>query len=160
MLTVRSRQPEGRLGPSWSLKLVSPPNPSWQTEVQGFDPDHLLHMRFVEGPMKGGSVTYRIEPVGAGSRVSIRNTGPGPQIMGWFVKRSVGILRAEASGALSAGGVTPGCLPAAAVVSNAHAGPAAPFTHMVLPNVGTDVGICHVATVPTLSDGTKLAVRA
>ena len=33
LLTVRSRQPEGRLGPSWSLKLVSPPNPSWQTEV-------------------------------------------------------------------------------------------------------------------------------
>jgi hypothetical protein len=22
--------------------------------------------------------------------VSIRNTGPGPQVMGWFVKRSVG----------------------------------------------------------------------
>jgi uncharacterized protein YndB with AHSA1/START domain len=62
---------------------------SWQTEVQGFDPDHLLHMRFVEGPMKGGTVAYRIERDGAGSRVSIRNTGPGPQIMGWFVKRSV-----------------------------------------------------------------------
>jgi hypothetical protein len=63
---------------------------SWRTEVQGFDPDHLLHMSFVEGPMKGGTVTYRIDPNGAGSRVSIRNTGPGPQIMGWFVKRSVG----------------------------------------------------------------------
>ena len=63
---------------------------SWQTEVKEFDPDHLLHMSFVEGPMKGGSVTYRIEPDGAGSRVSIRNIGPGPQMMGWFVKRSVG----------------------------------------------------------------------
>ena len=63
---------------------------SWQTEVAGHEPDHLLHMGFVEGPMKGGSVTYRIEPEGKGSRVSIRNTGPGPQIMGWFVKLSVG----------------------------------------------------------------------
>lgn len=63
---------------------------SWQTEVAGHEPDHLLHMSFVEGPMKGGSVTYRIEPDGGSSRVSIRNVGPGPQIMGWFVKRSVG----------------------------------------------------------------------
>ena len=62
---------------------------SWTTEVQGFDRDHLLHMSFVEGPMKGGTVTYRIEPDGAGSRVSIRNTGPGSKIMGWFVRRSV-----------------------------------------------------------------------
>jgi hypothetical protein len=63
---------------------------SWQTEVAGHDPDHLLHMSFVEGPMKGGTVTYRIEPDGRASKVSIRNTGPGPQILGWFVKRSVG----------------------------------------------------------------------
>lgn len=62
----------------------------WQTEVAGFDPDHLLHMNFVAGPMKGGTVTYRIEPEGSASRVSIRNTGPGPALMGWFVKRSVG----------------------------------------------------------------------
>jgi len=47
-------------------------------------------MNFVAGPMKGGTVTYRIEPDGRRSRVSIRNTGPGPQVMGWFVKRSVG----------------------------------------------------------------------
>jgi uncharacterized protein YndB with AHSA1/START domain len=63
---------------------------SWTTEVQGFDPDHLLHMAFVAGPMKGGTVTYRIEAEGASSRVSIRNTGPGPQFLGWFVRRSVG----------------------------------------------------------------------
>jgi uncharacterized protein YndB with AHSA1/START domain len=62
---------------------------SWQTEVQGFEPDHLLHMRFVAGPMKGGTVTYRIEPDGRDSRVSIRNTGPGPKIIGWFLRRSV-----------------------------------------------------------------------
>ncbi len=63
---------------------------SWQTEVEGFEADRLLRMRFVEGPMKGGSVTYRIDPDGQGSRVSIRNTGPGPQFMGWFVRRFVG----------------------------------------------------------------------
>ena len=63
---------------------------SWQTEVQGFEPDHLLHMRFTAGPMKGGRVTYRIDADGSGSRVSIRNTGPGRRLMGWFVKRSVG----------------------------------------------------------------------
>ena len=63
---------------------------SWQTEIEGYEPERLLRMHFVEGPMKGGSVTYRIEPDGKASEVSIRNTGPGPQIMGWFVKRSVG----------------------------------------------------------------------
>ena len=63
---------------------------SWQTEVVAFEPNNLLDMRFVAGPMKGGSVTYRITAVGDASQVSIRNTGPGPQLMGWFVKRSVG----------------------------------------------------------------------
>ena len=47
-------------------------------------------MDFVAGPMKGGEVAYQIEPSEAGSIVSIRNRGPGPQIMAWFVKRSVG----------------------------------------------------------------------
>src|SRR5687768_1959005 len=54
---------------------------SWETEVAEHEPHRLLGMRFVGGPMKGGGVTYRIEPEGAGSRVSIRNTGPGPGIM-------------------------------------------------------------------------------
>jgi uncharacterized protein YndB with AHSA1/START domain len=63
---------------------------SWQTEVVEFEPNRLLDMRFVAGPMKGGSVTYRILPLGEASQVSIRNTGPGPQLMSWFVKRSVG----------------------------------------------------------------------
>src|SRR4029079_10154823 len=63
---------------------------SWTTEVAGSEPDRILHMTCIAGPMKGGSVTYRIEPEGAGSRVSSRNTGPGPHFMGWFVKRSVG----------------------------------------------------------------------
>ena len=62
---------------------------SWQTEVVEFEPDRLLRMRFVEGPMKGGEVTYRIESDGSGSRVSIRNTGAGLSFLGWFVKRSV-----------------------------------------------------------------------
>jgi uncharacterized protein YndB with AHSA1/START domain len=65
---------------------------SWVTEVEDYAPGRLLRMRFVEGPMKGG-VTYRIEPRGEGSRVSIRNHGgssfsfPG---MAWMLKRSVG----------------------------------------------------------------------
>ena len=63
---------------------------SWQTEVVEFEPHRLLRMKFVAGPMKGGGVTYRIEPAPEGSRVSIRNTGPGPELMGWFVRRSVG----------------------------------------------------------------------
>ena len=63
---------------------------SWTTEVAGFERDRILHMSFVDGPMKGGTVTYNIEPSGSGARVSIRNTGPGPQFMGWFVRRSVG----------------------------------------------------------------------
>ena len=63
---------------------------SWTTEVAGFEADRQLHLNFVAGPMKGGFVTYTIEPEGQGSRVSIRNTGPGPQPTGWFVKRSVG----------------------------------------------------------------------
>ena len=63
---------------------------SWQTEVVGFEPNRLLDMRFIAGPMKGGGVTYRIQPAGNASLVTIRNTGPGPQFMGWFVKRSVG----------------------------------------------------------------------
>ena len=63
---------------------------SWQTEVASHEPDRLLHMTFVAGPMKGGSVTYRIERDANGSRVSIRNNGPGPGFMACFVKRSVG----------------------------------------------------------------------
>src|SRR3954470_17234831 len=62
---------------------------SWQTEVLGFEPDNILHMTFVAGAMKGGTVTYRIDPDGASSRVSVRNTGPGPKLSRWFVRRSV-----------------------------------------------------------------------
>ena len=64
---------------------------SWTTEVAAHEPEQLLVMNFIAGPMKGGGVTYRIEPErGGGSRVTVRNAGPGPQLMGWFVKRSVG----------------------------------------------------------------------
>ena len=63
---------------------------SWTTQVARFEPERLLVMDFMAGPMKGGSVTYRIEPQGGGSRVTIHNTGPGPGLLGWFVKRSVG----------------------------------------------------------------------
>lgn len=63
---------------------------SWATEVSEFEPNRLLRMNFIAGPMKGGGVTYRIEPESGGSRVSIRNTGPAPGMMAWFVRRSVG----------------------------------------------------------------------
>ena len=65
---------------------------SWVTEVLEYEPDSLLRMKFVEGPMKG-EVSYRIETLGQGSRVSIRNSGganfsvPG---MSWMLRRSVG----------------------------------------------------------------------
>ena len=62
---------------------------SWTTKVVEHDPNHRLRMQFVAGPMKGGHVTYCIEPEAGDSIVSIRNTGPGPQLMAWFVKRSV-----------------------------------------------------------------------
>ena len=62
---------------------------SWQTEVTDFEPDHVLGMRFVAGPMKGGTVTYRIDRAEGGCLVSIRNAGPGPRVTAWFVRRSV-----------------------------------------------------------------------
>ena len=62
---------------------------SWETEVVEHEADRLLRMHFIDGPMKGGEVTYRIEPDGEGSRVSIRNIGPALPGMGWFVRRSV-----------------------------------------------------------------------
>ena len=64
---------------------------SWVTEVVEYEPDALLRMKFVEGPMKG-EVSYRIERAGQASRVSIRNSGgasfkvPG---MSWMLRRSV-----------------------------------------------------------------------
>lgn len=63
---------------------------AWTTEVAEFHPNKLLRMNFIGGPMKGGDVTYRIEPEGDGSRVWIKNIGPGRGFMQWFVKRSVG----------------------------------------------------------------------
>ena len=62
---------------------------SWTTEVVDHQPNRRLAMRFVAGPMTGGEVIYAIEPEKGGSLVSIRNTGPGPQLMAWFVRRSV-----------------------------------------------------------------------
>lgn len=40
---------------------------SWVTEVTEHEPDALLRMKFVEGPMKG-EVTYTIESAPGGSR--------------------------------------------------------------------------------------------
>ena len=63
----------------------------WVTELAEFEPDRLMRMRFLEGPMKG-EVSYRLDPDSDGARVSIRNNGgasfsfPG---MAWLLRRSV-----------------------------------------------------------------------
>lgn len=48
----------------------------WTTEVTGVSAQ-TLDLRIVDGPMRG-TVTYRIDPEGAGSRVTIRNVGHAP----------------------------------------------------------------------------------
>ncbi len=48
----------------------------WTTEVIGVT-DRTLDLRIVDGPMRG-TVAYRIEPEGAGSRVTIHNVGAAP----------------------------------------------------------------------------------
>jgi uncharacterized membrane protein len=48
----------------------------WTTEVTGVAPGNL-DLQIIDGPMRG-TVGYRIEPEGAKSRVTIRNTGTAP----------------------------------------------------------------------------------
>jgi hypothetical protein len=48
----------------------------WTTEVTGVT-DQTLDLQIVDGPMRG-TVAYRIEPEGSGSRVTIRNIGTTP----------------------------------------------------------------------------------
>ncbi len=48
----------------------------WTTEVTGVSAD-TLNLEIIDGPMRG-TVTYRIEPEGAGSLVTIRNVGQAP----------------------------------------------------------------------------------
>jgi hypothetical protein len=48
----------------------------WTTEVTGVSAE-TLDLEIVDGPMRG-TVTYRIEPEGIGSRVTIRNVGHAP----------------------------------------------------------------------------------
>jgi uncharacterized membrane protein len=48
----------------------------WTTEVIAVHPGELS-LRIVDGPMRG-TVTYRIEPSGTGSLVTIHNTGDAP----------------------------------------------------------------------------------
>jgi uncharacterized protein YndB with AHSA1/START domain len=63
----------------------------WVTEVDELDPERLLSMRFVEGPMKG-RVRYHIRPTSSGAMIAIENSGsaafavPG---MAWMLRRSV-----------------------------------------------------------------------
>lgn len=48
----------------------------WTTEVTEVS-TQTLDLRIVDGPMRG-TVTYRIDPESAGSRVTIRNVGQAP----------------------------------------------------------------------------------
>lgn len=48
----------------------------WTTETTALRPDEI-ELRIIDGPMRG-TVTYRIQPSGTGSFVTIRNTGEAP----------------------------------------------------------------------------------
>lgn len=64
---------------------------SWVTEVQEFEPDRLVRMKFIEGPMTG-EVTYTVEPAPGGSLVRVRNRGDSNWLMPFMstmVRRSV-----------------------------------------------------------------------
>jgi hypothetical protein len=49
-------------------------NFTWTTETAAFEPDRLLILRYVEGPMTGQAI-YEIAADGAGATVTIRNQG-------------------------------------------------------------------------------------
>ena len=49
----------------------------WTTEITSVSAD-ALDLEIIDGPMRG-TVAYRIEPDGAGSRVTIRNVGRAPR---------------------------------------------------------------------------------
>ena len=47
---------------------------TWTTETVSFEPDRLLILKYVEGPMTGQAI-YEIAADGAGTKVTIRNQG-------------------------------------------------------------------------------------
>ena len=47
---------------------------TWTTETSAFEPDRLLTLKYVEGPMTGQAI-YEIAADGAGTKVTIRNQG-------------------------------------------------------------------------------------
>jgi uncharacterized membrane protein len=64
----------------------------WTTEVTGVAAQ-TLNLQIVDGPMRG-TVVYRIEPEGTGSRVTIRNVGTAPGfaprwLLGFAMRRSL-----------------------------------------------------------------------
>jgi uncharacterized membrane protein len=64
----------------------------WTTAIVSVD-ERQLELRIVDGPMRG-TVRYRIEPVGSGSRVSIRNVGETPGyaprwLLSWAMRRAL-----------------------------------------------------------------------
>ena len=64
----------------------------WTTEVVSASAE-ALDLRIIDGPMRG-TVSYRIASSGAGSEVSIRNTGTAPgfaprRLMAWAMRRAL-----------------------------------------------------------------------
>ncbi len=49
-------------------------NFTWTTETAAFEPDRLLILKYIEGPMTGQAI-YEIAANGAGATVAIRNQG-------------------------------------------------------------------------------------
>jgi len=65
---------------------------SWTTEVTEFAPGHVVRMKHIAGPFKGG-VDYSIAPADTGSEVTIRNYGEASfsfPFMSAMMRKSVG----------------------------------------------------------------------
>src|SRR6202008_531821 len=78
----RVRREGGFLGKSFS----------WVSEVTAFEPDHLLEMNIVEGPMQG-VLTFEVSSTAGGS-IAMIHTRNQPSLRlpgaGWVLKREVG----------------------------------------------------------------------
>jgi uncharacterized membrane protein len=95
MAAVKSVEPLGDLRPGARVRRTGRflgRTLRWTTEVISVSA-HRLDLQIVDGPMRG-TVTYRIEPEGDGSRVTIRNVGHAPAfaprwLLIWAMRRSL-----------------------------------------------------------------------
>jgi uncharacterized protein YndB with AHSA1/START domain len=79
----------------------------WTTEVTEYEPDRLLVLEYIDGPM-GGDISYRIEPTEHGSLVTIHNrAGFEFTVMTWMIReaskedldRLAGVVESDAKAA-------------------------------------------------------------